>query len=851
MKNMKRVRVFQPLVAFSLTVLMLLGFFVFQKVFPFGNRSFMYMDMYHQYVPFMTELWNALRDAEESYFSYRVGIGSDFTALYVYYLASPLHFLAFFIPKEYCIELVTYLCVFKLGVCSFSACFYLQEKYKAEGYEKICFALLYSTCGFMCAYNWNIMWLDACMLMPLVLLGLEKLVKEGKCGLYCVALAATIYTNYYIAILLCVFLVFYFIALLCINGISWKKLVNFGIFSLLAGGMAAVLLLPEVCAILQTSFGNSTFPKEMKAYFSIFDVISRHGMCVSPERGLDHWPNIYCGTIAFLLLPCFLVNKEISNRKKFFSMLLMALFLFSFSTNILEFLWHGFNYPDSLPARQSFIYCFLVLVLCYEALLHLDALEKEWIIRIYGAGVVFLVMCEKLVDQEMFGRTQMLVTLLFLTIHAIILYFMCKNKECVFQRWLGVLFMVAIIGETGINSYNTSLGTTSRDSYVENLESYAELSGRIREQRGEESIYRMEKFSKKTKNDGILGNYPSASLFSSTLNSKVSKFYEKVGMRYSKVFYSFDGATPLTAALLNVDYMFNEEKVSEDEPSASVGAEENEILNMVDRVDNITLYEYQYKLPFGYVAPYGYDFESDLYSIKLQNKMVHNLGIEEDLFVSVQTQSGTEGKMLYAREKGIYYGVLKSSGIKKIKLTGKLERTYPDLKKQSILYVGELESDDRVTFKVEDGKENTSISMEAYYLNKEVLEKVIEKLSMVHLENLTYDNTHIRGHLSLPNRGRLILSIALEEGWKVKVNGVETEPEMFGECFIALDLEAGEYDISLEFVPKGLKEGAVITFVSLTLFIGIMLFGRRKSYQQEKKTGISEEATEKSVKNEK
>ncbi|MEI3166709.1 MAG: YfhO family protein [Lachnospiraceae bacterium] len=49
-----------------------------------------------------------------------------------------------------------------------------------------------------------------------------------------------------------------------------------------------------------------------------------------------------------------------------------AVFFASFSINVLNFIWHGFHYPNSLPCRQSFIYIFLMLLICYRAYMYLD-----------------------------------------------------------------------------------------------------------------------------------------------------------------------------------------------------------------------------------------------------------------------------------------------------------------------------------------------------------------------------------------------------------------------------------------------------------------------------------------------
>ena len=73
-----------------------------------------------------------------------------------------------------------------------------------------------------------------------------------------------------------------------------------------------------------------------------------------PYTGKDHWPNIYCGVFVLLLFVLYLFNREISWKKKLSRGLLAAFFVISFSNNILDFIWHGMHFPDSLPGRQTF-----------------------------------------------------------------------------------------------------------------------------------------------------------------------------------------------------------------------------------------------------------------------------------------------------------------------------------------------------------------------------------------------------------------------------------------------------------------------------------------------------------------
>ena len=96
-----------------------------------------------------------------------------------------------------------------------------------------------------------------------------------------------------------------------INNFYANAVLRFGLFSLLAGGMAAVLLLPELAALRFTEFSDISFPKKVKTYFSIIDMLARHCFNVIVETGLDHWPNIYCGVAIFVLLPLYDFRRKI------------------------------------------------------------------------------------------------------------------------------------------------------------------------------------------------------------------------------------------------------------------------------------------------------------------------------------------------------------------------------------------------------------------------------------------------------------------------------------------------------------------------------------------------------------
>ena len=107
--------------AFLLPLITMLLIFILKGIYPFGQQSFLRTDLYHQYAPFLREFQAKLQSFSSLSYSFHLGLGVNFTALYAYYLASPLNFFIFFFPKGLVVEFVSYLIVFKIALCGFSA----------------------------------------------------------------------------------------------------------------------------------------------------------------------------------------------------------------------------------------------------------------------------------------------------------------------------------------------------------------------------------------------------------------------------------------------------------------------------------------------------------------------------------------------------------------------------------------------------------------------------------------------------------------------------------------------------------------------------------------------------------
>ena len=602
-----------------------------------------------------------------------------------------------------------------------------------------------------------------------------------------------------------------------------KGIGQFVLFSLLAGGTAGILLIPEVCAILQTDFGDIQFPEKLESYFAVLDMLARHCMCISTERGLDHWPNIYCGCAVFVLLPMYLTNQKVPVRRRFGMAALSCFMLIGFSTNMLNFIWHGLNWPDSLPARQSFIYVFLVLVMCHEALRYVQAMEPKQIVHGVLAGTLFLLFCEKFVEHEDFEPGVILLSLFFAVLYGVLVYLYRTGTENWKRYAVGVVALALVIVELAANTVNTTVGSTIRSNYLNPIKDYDNLYQVTKEL--EDGFYRTEKFTRKTKNDGTLVGYPTASVFSSTLNSYVMDLYRQLGMHYSKVYYGYDGATALTAAMLNVKYMFGEKD--------DYG---NSLYTLLERSGDVYLYQYENCLPFGYVAPTGWDIQkgSTADGLRLQNQLVADLGVTGQLFTLVKKESKKSIINFVAEEAGVYYGLVTSSGTKKISAKGDSMdgHIYNDLKVDRIIYLGELETGEYITLENgDDGDTTPEISVEFFRMDEKVLEEALTVLAASHMEDVAYDSKHLTGTLHLDRPGKLILSLPREEGYELLLNGQKTQWTTFGEALLAVELSPGDYELELNYHPAGATEGLIVSIlcIVIALILALLAFFARKT----------------------
>lgn len=820
--------------AFAIPVLAMLIIFLQRGIFPFGEESFLRTDMYHQYAPFFSEFQYKLTQGGSLFYSWNVGMGVNFAALYAYYLASPFNWLLILCPKELIIEFMTYSIVIKTGLAGLSMAWYLRKHCGAKDFGVAFFGIFYALSGYMAAYSWNIMWLDCIVLFPVIMLGLERLVKEEKGLLYCISLGLAILSNYYISIMICIFMVIYFGALLILEGFKGfrklgKAVWQFAAYSLLAGGLAAAVLLPEIFALQATASGDFNFPKTVSSYFSIFDMIARHIGNVETEIGLDHWPNIYCGVAVLLLFLLYLACKRVSLKEKAVYLGMLLIFFASFSVNVLNFVWHGFHFPNSLPCRQSFIYIFLMLVICYRAYMYREEISLRQMSAAFWASAGFVILAEKLVTEEHFHFSVFYVALIFLAGYAGLMWLYINRRT---SRNVLVLLALGLVSiEATVNTTVTSVTTTSRTSYIKDNQEVRDL---MRDLIPNENFFRVEKMDRKTKNDGAWMNFPSVSLFSSTANADLSAFFKKIGCESSTNAYSITGSTPLVDALLGVKYRLYSEKPLYEEHMTYV-AESGQTF----------LYENTYALPLGFMVDSSLEdyWQLDMANpADVQNDLCTALGASPVLVEAYGEVYGNQFEFS-PEESGEYYAFVMNRKIKEVTVNCQEEsKTFENVDRGYLLELGRLNKDQNLSMTCDSGQ---ILDVRIYRFDETGLAEVCDILNRMPWKLTSWSDDKLTGEVTAGYEGILFTSIPYDKGWEIQVDGQTVSGEKLVDTFLGVRLTEGHHTISMTYCPQGLKEGIVITFCSAVLVAFAAMIGalkkRNQRYSEPENQYITEE----------
>ena len=122
----------------------------------------------------------------------------------------------------------------------------------------------------------------------------------------------------------------------------------------------------------------------------------------------------------------------------------------------------------------------------------------------------------------------------------------------------------------------------------------------------------------------------------------------------------------------------------------------------------------------------------------------------------------------------------------------------------------------------------SEFKVEVYSLNMDALQTAYQTLNAQTYTVDTFEDTKITGHITVEKAGDLILSIPNEAGFRVSVDGKETECQTFMNSMIKIPLEEGTHEVTLQYMTPGLKMGAAVSISCLFLFILLCIWYQKR-----------------------
>ena len=816
-------------------ILGIIGYIVI-KVWPFGDGTVLIIDSLHQYLPFYTDFHEKLRSGSSLFYSFSAGFGYDFWATYAYYLASPFNFLIALVPTANVCDFMDYLILFKLGACGGIFSWYLHRRACLQGvpavpghsdtqgedtfyrcFLPIVFGTMFAMGNFLIGYYFNLMWLDSIAVLPLILYGIEQICAGRRGWIYGLSLFYAIWCNYYIGFMLCIFACLYLASqLLLRRGIRLRTLVircaYFAWYSLLAGGMASLVLVPAYKALTASeSMTNNSFPSKIKFYVDFLDLMLSHGIEQHPINISDSQVglNAYCGSAVLILVLLYVIHRGISWREKLGKVLLAGLLLLSFSMNVLNYMWHGFHTQNGLPNRFAFLYVCILLIMAFDILGRL----REWRVpEVLCAGVVVTAVFAGALlvgrgDTEEYG-TWLWLTPAFLAGWTVILVIAAGLKKHLLLCYsmVGGL-LLAEAAAHGIYGYIYNENVT-RSIYLDDQASWRKLVG----EQENPSFFRSEIDSQRMRNVTMFAGGNSMVIFNSMMQVSVTDFCDRMGIEARTNKNGYNGVTQLMNDVFGIRYVL-----------ASIG--KGDTLYHFPKIssdDNLTMYYNPDALSLGFMvnSELRYWDTTDGDPIQLQNQFVSLATGKPGIFVldrTIEAQDGQNYQVKVPDGKQVYL-YLPSRASEMELNTPEYKRTYKTYT-DHLYTVNALGDENIADFTLKLGDSEGTKQVQIYTCPDADLQEVIDQLSEDQMTDVAASGNTLRGSISASKDGILLLTVPYSPNWKVRADGEKVEPLEIGGMFIGIELPAGEHTISMRYVPGGFTTGLVLSILCAVLFV--------------------------------
>ncbi len=880
--------------AFFLPVAIMFAAYAVFKVFPFGDNSALVLDLNGQYVYYYEAYRDAFWGDGSFIYDWSRNLSGEMFGIFAYYLASPYMLIIYLLPRAMMPVSIMIVQLAKVGTAAVTFRFFLKKISLTEPktLSLIVFPTVYALMGYMVVQLMDPMWLDALILLPLICVGVNKLVNKGVMLPYIIPLALMFISHFYIGYMVGIFTFFYF-CYTCLSNDDrklpqqfFKKCVYFCVGTLIALMCAAFVLIPVYNSLKLGKFEFTTPDFSLATQFDFLTFATKLFPMSYDTVYPEGLPMIYCSTAALILVPLFFMNTRITIKEKTANGVLTALLVILMYIKPADMAMHGFQVPQWLPFRYSFIFSFMMIYMAFRAFENLDGITMKNVGGVYAGLMIFLFWCERenykhfqIFESEVVnGKTSVVlqgiwVGMIALSVCFVFIHLLRKYPK---SRVVSVIFAGAMCFELYANAVDTFRKIDKNvvySKYSSYQPYFSDLRAAVKtiNEFDKDPFYRMEANFHRTVNDPIGSGYKGVSHSSSTMNAPALKMLQRLGYAYGGHYTKYDGATYITDALFDIRYLMEKTgNTAYVDPRIKIPEQYKLTTETTQHDSTYKFYRNPNALGLGIVTGSQiFDVvltDDDPFSNQnavfsaLTGKNKHyftRLDCEEAELNNVFKETLVDGHIKYyvddtaITDSHIDYLVKMDSDSplymyfpttyeRNCNIWVQEENAYKEMESPmdmagqffvgdnySILKLGDFYEGQTIRVRVTiDNKDNEAFWRDYIFcsFDYDTFAQDCAKLQQNVMNITKFEDTYIEATATAETEGQyLFTTIPYEQGWTIKVNDKEVKQEKVLDSLITIPLEQGENKITFKFLPKYYIDSLIITGFGVVLLVFVFL----------------------------
>ncbi|WP_105106567.1 YfhO family protein [Streptococcus suis] len=824
----------------------------FQGIWWGSDTTILASDGFHQYVIFNQTLRNALHGEGSLFYTFTSGLGLNFYALSSYYLGSFLSPLVFFFDLQSMPDALYLVTIVKFGLIGLSTYISLKGIYKKL---EPSWALLLSTSYSLMSFSTSQLeinsWLDVFILIPIILLGLQRLIEGKNQVIYYIALTCLFVQNYYFGYMAAIFL-----ALWALVHLSWleknriKIFINFTVMSILSALTSMFMLLPTY---LDLKTHGETFTKivNLKTEDSWYlDFFAKNLVGSFDTTKFGSIPMIYVGLLPLIFTILFFTIKEVRWTVKCSYGLLISFVIASFYLQPLNLFWQGMHAPNMFLYRYAWVLSTILIYLSAETIIRLKQVSLR---SFYGSISVILLgfLMTYLFKQhyEFLQDVNFLLTVEFLILYIVLFWLLFHRK--LYANWIATVFLFFGLFEIGIHTQYQVQGLSnewhfpSRSNYEEKL---TDIDNLVKSAKSDNTaFFRTERLLPQTGNDSMKYNYNGISQFSSIRNRASSSVLDKLGFRSdgTNLNLRYQNNTIIADSLFGIKY------------NLATTYPQKFGFSLYKSTDSISLYENSFHQGLAILTNSVYkDVKFTNLTLDNQTNFLNQLtGLTQKYYYSIPITSSQNTVELGNRitvNKTDEEAAAKASYTLTIPADSQVYLNLPKItfanesSKKLVITVNnqsnEFTLDNAFSFfNVGYFPEKVEVQVDIYF--PENAQVSFDKPQFYRLDLIAFKDavsilkeknvvTRTKGNkvtvdFETENDASLLFTLPYDKGWSATIDGKPVSIQKAQNGFMKVDVKPGQTQAILTFTPQGFSIGMILSISTMCIFIGYQFYRYR------------------------